>query len=171
MELSRCYSYLTITTGYANRPSHRLFDGPRLIQPTMVRVQKVVVLLSGGMDSATALAMTLKEGFDAIALTLDYGQRHRREIAAAKRVAAHFRVREHRVVSLDLTAIGGSAPTDQRIPIPEGRPMQEIGRGIPVTYVPARNKIFQSCQLRLKGFREAGIQDPLPYAGSAAKNA
>jgi len=57
----------------------------------MVRVQKAVVLLSGGMDSATALAMTLKEGFDVIALTLDYGQRHRREIAAAKRVAAHFR--------------------------------------------------------------------------------
>src|SRR5213596_3171730 len=136
MELSRCYSYLTITTGYANRPSHRLFDGPRLIQPTMVRVQKAVVLLSGGMDSATALA-------------LDYGQRHRREIAAAKRVAAHFRVREHRVVSLDLTAIGGSALTDQRIPIPEGRPMQEIGRGIPATYVPARNTIFLSYALGL----------------------
>src|SRR5438876_3168504 len=142
MQLSRCYSYLTITTGYANRLSHRLFDSPQLIQPTMVRVQKAVVLLSGGMDSATALAMTQKEGFDVIALTLDYGQRHRREIAAAKRVAAHFRVREHRVVSLDLTAIGGSALTDQRIPIPEGRPMQEIGRGIQVTYVPARNTIF-----------------------------
>src|SRR5439155_569356 len=149
MELSRCYSYLTITTGYANRLSHRLFDGPQLIQPTMVRVQKAVVLLSGGMDSATALAMTQKEGFDVIALTLDYGQRHRREIAAAKRVAAHFRVREHRVVSLDLTAIGGSALTDQRIPIPEGRPMQEIGRGIPVTYVPARNTIFLSYALGL----------------------
>src|SRR2546429_7446729 len=78
MELSRCYSYLTITTGYADRLSHRLFDGPQLIQPTMVRVQKAAVLLSGGMDSATALAMTLKEGFDVIALTLDYGQRHRR---------------------------------------------------------------------------------------------
>src|SRR5207247_6443220 len=97
------------------------------IQPTMVRVQKAVVLLSGGMDSATALAMTLKEGFDVIALTLDYGQRHRREIAAAKRVAAHFRVREHRVVSLDLTAIGGSAPTDQAIPLPAGRPVQAVG--------------------------------------------
>src|SRR5205809_5707445 len=147
MELSRCYSYLTITTGYANRLSHRLFDGPQLIQPTMVRVQKAVVLLSGGMDSATALAMTLKEGFDAIALTLDYGQRHRREIAAAKRVAAHFRVREHRVVSLDLTAIGGSALTDQRIPIPEGRPMQEIGRGIPAAYVPAPHTAFLSFAL------------------------
>src|SRR5438876_11033275 len=142
MELSRCYSYLTITTGYAYRLSHRLFYGPQLIQPTMVRVQKAVVLLSGGMDSATALAMTQKEGFDVIALALDYGQRHRREIAAAKRVAAHFRVREHRVVCLDLTAIGGSALTDQRILIPEGRPMQEIGRRIPATYVPARNTIF-----------------------------
>src|SRR5437016_8069444 len=149
MQLSRCYSYLTITTGYANRLSHRLFDSPQLIQPTMVRVQKAVVLLSGGMDSATALAMTQKEGFDVIALTLDYGQRHRREIAAAKRVAAHFRVREHRAVSLDLTAIGGSAPTDRRIPIPGGRPMQEIGRGIPATYVPARNTIFLSYALRL----------------------
>src|SRR2546429_7807309 len=78
MELSRCYSYLTITTGYANRLSHRLFDGPQLIQPTMVRVQKAVVLLSGGVDSATALAMTLKEGFDVISLSLDYCQRHRR---------------------------------------------------------------------------------------------
>src|SRR5207253_10236138 len=109
-----------------------------LIQPTMVRVQKAVVLLSGGMDSATALAMTQKEGFDVIALTLDYGQRHRREIAAAKRVAAHFRVREHRVVSLDLTAIGGSALPDHRLPVPEGRPTAGIGRGVPVTYGPAR---------------------------------
>src|SRR2546430_16687513 len=81
MELSRCYSYLTITTGYANRLSHRLFDGPQLIQPTMVRVQKAVVLLSGGMDSATALAMTQKEGFDVIALTPDYGQPPRRRSA------------------------------------------------------------------------------------------
>src|SRR5438046_3759820 len=115
----------------------------------MVRVQMVVVLLSGGMDSATALAMTLKDVFVLIALPLDYGHRHRRVIAAAKRVAAHFRVREHRVVSLDLTAIGGSALTDQRIPIPEGRPMQEIGRGIPATYVPARNTIFLSYALGL----------------------
>src|SRR5207248_8089154 len=116
--------------------------------PTMVRVQKAVVLLSGGMDSATALAMTLKEGFDVIALTLDYGQRHRREIAAAKRVAAHFRVREHRVVSLDLTAIRGAGLTDQSLPIPEGRPMQEIGRGIPARYVSGRHKIFPSVARR-----------------------
>src|SRR2546430_11928361 len=151
MELSRCQSYLTIATGYASRLSHRLFDGPQLIQPTMVRVNMALVLLSGGMDSATALAMTQKEGFDVIALTLDYGQRHRREIAAAKRVAAHFRVREHRVVSLDLTAIGGSALTDQRIPIPEGRPMQEIGRGIPVTFFPARDTTFLSYPPRPAG--------------------
>src|SRR5207247_3450340 len=136
MELSRCYSYLTITTGYANRLSHRLFDGPQLIQPTMVRVQKAVVLLSGGMDSATALAMTQKEGFDVIALTLDYGQRHRREIAAAKRVAAHFRVREHRVVSLDLTAIGGSALSDQRIPPRGAGPRPQIGGAAPGATAP-----------------------------------
>src|SRR5205823_13300203 len=99
MELSRCYSYLTITTGYANRPSHRLFDGPRLIQPTMVRVQKAVVLLSGGMDSATPLAMTLKEGFDVIALTLDYGQRHRRQLRPRKRRPVHSRPRAPRAAS------------------------------------------------------------------------
>src|SRR2546430_7143900 len=108
MELSRCQSYLTIATGYASRLSHRLFDGPQLIQPTMVRVQKAVVLLSGGMDSATALAMTQKEGFDVIALTLDYGQRHRREKAPPQRGAAHLPVPAHRGLSLDLTASGGS---------------------------------------------------------------
>src|SRR2546430_3242795 len=101
MELSRCQSYLTIATGYASRLSHRLFDGPQLIQPTMVRVQKAVVLLSGGMDSATALAMTQKEGFDVIALTLDYGQRHRREIPPPTRGAAPPPRPEHPALSPD----------------------------------------------------------------------
>src|SRR5256884_6171113 len=106
-----------MTAGSASRLSLRFFAGPQLIQPAMVRVQKAVVPLSGGMDSATALAMTQKEGFDVIALTLDYGQRHRREIAAAKRGAAHFRVREHRVASLDLTAIWGGRPSLTRAPL------------------------------------------------------
>src|SRR2546429_7441004 len=110
MELSRCYSYLTITTGYANRLSHRLFDGPQLIQQTMVRVQKAVVLLSGGMDSATALAMTQKEGFDVIALTLDYGQRHRRGNAPPQRGAGPPPAPEHPAVSLEPTARAGGAP-------------------------------------------------------------
>jgi 7-cyano-7-deazaguanine synthase len=108
-----------------------------------------VVLLSGGMDSATALAMTLHEGSDAIALTFDYGQRHRKEIAAAKRIAAHYRVRDHRIVRLDLTPIGGSALTSRSIAVPERRRIEEIGREIPATYVPARNTILLAYSLGL----------------------
>ena len=101
------------------------------------------------MDSATALAMTKAEGFEIVTLTFDYGQRHRREIEAAKRVAKHFDVRDHRVVNLDLSAIGGSALTDRRIRVPEQRSLEEIGRGIPPTYVPARNTILLSYALAL----------------------
>jgi len=231
--------------------------------------ETAVVLLSGGMDSATALAMTRKEGCDVIALTFDYGQRHRKEIAAAKRIAAHFHVSDHRTVRLDLRPIGGSALTDRQMAVPEQRRIEEIGREIPTTYVPARNTIllayslglaevtrasaiviaanaidysgyvdcrpefyeaFQevarlgtkrgvegdvieirtplirmskadivrageelrvpwaltwscylggpkacgvcdSCQLRLKGFREAGVEDPIPYAAHRPTNA
>ncbi len=111
--------------------------------------KRAIVLLSGGMDSATALAMTKAEGFEAVALTFDYGQRHRREIEAAKRVAKHFGVQDHRIVKLDLTAIGGSALTDARIRVPEQRSLEEIGRGIPPTYVPARNTILLSYALAL----------------------
>ena len=110
---------------------------------------RAVVLLSGGMDSATALAMTKAEGFDILALTFDYGQRHRKEVEAAKRVAEHFDVRDHRIVNLDLSAIGGSALTDKRIRVPEQRRLEEIGRGIPPTYVPARNTILLSYALAL----------------------
>lgn len=108
-----------------------------------------VVLLSGGMDSATALAMTRKEGADVIAVTFDYGQRHRKEIQAARRIASHFAVRDHRLVRLDLTPIGGSALTDRQIAIPEQRRIEEIGRGIPATYVPARNTILLAYALGL----------------------
>src|SRR3990172_7275042 len=101
------------------------------------------------MDSATALAMTKAEGFEVVALTFDYGQRHRREIEAAKRVAEHFGVQDHRIVKLDLTAIGGSALTDARLRVPEQRSLEEIGRGIPPTYVPARNTILLSYALAL----------------------
>ena len=109
----------------------------------------VVVLLSGGMDSATALAMTLSEGSNVIALTFDYGQRHRKEIEAAKAIAKHFRLADHRIVAIDLTAIGGSALTDRQIAVPSQRNLDEIGKGIPVTYVPARNTIFLSYALGL----------------------
>lgn len=232
-------------------------------------VSTSVVLLSGGMDSATALALTVKESSRVIALTFDYGQRHEKEVEAARAVAKHFGVLDHRIVSIDLAAIGGSALTDREIPVPERRRLEEIGQGIPTTYVPARNTIllayalglaeasgaraiviaaqshdysgypdcrpefyqaFQevarlgtkrgvegdvievrtplirmskadivregerlgvpwaltwscyhgrtkacgvcdSCQLRLKGFREAGVEDPLPYEVHAATNA
>ena len=112
-------------------------------------VETSVVLLSGGMDSATALAMTIKEGHNVIGLTFDYGQRHRKEIDGAKRVAKHFRVADHRIASIDLAAIGGSALTDRRIAVPEQRSLEAIGRGVPITYVPARNSIFLSYALAL----------------------
>ncbi len=98
---------------------------------------------------ATALALTKSDGFDIVALTFDYGQRHRKEVEAAKRVAKHFGVPDHRIVKLDLTAIGGSALTDTRIRVPEQRSLEEIGRGIPPTYVPARNTILLSYALAL----------------------
>src|SRR5437867_11097669 len=93
-------------------------------------VETAVVLLSGGMDSATALAMTVKEGHRVIGLTFDYGQRHRTELDAAERIAKHFRVVDHRIVTIDLSAIGGSALTDQQIRVPQQRRIEEIGRGI-----------------------------------------
>lgn len=110
---------------------------------------RAVLLLSGGMDSATALAIALREGFEVTALSVDYGQRHRKELEAAERVAKHFGVRDHRVVSLDLTPIGGSALTDRKIRVPEQRRLEEIGQDIPVTYVPARNTIMLSYALGL----------------------
>ncbi len=111
--------------------------------------EKAVVLLSGGMDSSTALAMAKADGFDVIALSVDYGQRHRRELESAKRVARHFGIKDHRVIQLDLEPIGGSALTDRRIKVPEQRTIEEIGRGIPSTYVPARNTILLSYALGL----------------------
>jgi 7-cyano-7-deazaguanine synthase len=100
-----------------------------------------IVLLSGGIDSATALAMTRAAGRRAHALSFRYGQRHVVELAAAARVAAALGADEHRIIDLDLRAVGGSALTDE-IAVPKGRSDAEIGAGIPVTYVPARNTIF-----------------------------
>jgi 7-cyano-7-deazaguanine synthase len=110
---------------------------------------RAVVLLSGGMDSATALAIATKDGFEVLALTIDYGQRHAREIEAARKLAKHFRTKEHRIARLDLTSIGGSALTDSSIEVPVQRRIEEIGQGIPSTYVPARNTIFLSYALAL----------------------
>ena len=102
-----------------------------------------VVLLSGGLDSATVLAIARAAGYDCYCLSVDYGQRHRTELAAAARVAQALGAREHRITTLDLTGFGGSALTDARIAIPVGG----IAAGIPVTYVPARNTIFLSLAL------------------------
>jgi 7-cyano-7-deazaguanine synthase len=107
-----------------------------------------VVLLSGGIDSATAAAIARQQGFQLHALSFHYGQRHEREIESAERVAKHLRASSHRVIHFDLRAIGGSALTDQ-IDVPKGRSEEEIGRGIPATYVPARNTIFLSFALAL----------------------
>lgn len=98
---------------------------------------RAIVLLSGGLDSATTLALARDQGYDCFALSFAYGQRHDAELAAAAQVAAHFGVREHRTVSLDLAAFGGSALTDPTIAVPTAP-----SAGIPVTYVPARNTLF-----------------------------
>jgi len=103
---------------------------------------KAVVLLSGGLDSATVLAIAKSQGFECYALSFSYGQRHSAELLAAERVAKQFDVVEHKVLSLGLDGIGGSALTDQSIAVPE-----EQGEGIPVTYVPARNTVFLSLAL------------------------
>jgi 7-cyano-7-deazaguanine synthase len=105
--------------------------------------RRAVVLLSGGLDSATALAIARAEGFETYALSFDYGQRHDRELDSARRVAAALGAKEHLVLRLDLRAIGGSALTAD-IPVPKGRSVEAMGSGIPVTYVPARNTIFLS---------------------------
>jgi len=113
---------------------------------------KAVVLLSGGLDSATVLAIARDQGFACHALSLDYGQRHRVELAAARRVAAALGVVEHKIIGLDLATIGGSALTDPAIAVP-----QAPTEGIPVTYVPARNTVFLALAL---GWAEVlGAQD------------
>jgi 7-cyano-7-deazaguanine synthase len=103
---------------------------------------KAVVLVSGGLDSSTVLALALQQGYRCYTLSFDYGQRHRSELEAAKRVSELMKVEEHKIVRLDLGTIGGSALTDTTIDVPE----QETA-GIPVTYVPARNTVFLSIAL------------------------
>jgi 7-cyano-7-deazaguanine synthase len=113
------------------------------MEPT---TRKALVLLSGGLDSTTALAIAQHEGFEAYAITFRYGQRHAVEIEAARRVAERAGVAQHIIVDFDLRLIGGSALTAD-VEVPKGRPVAEMGQGIPVTYVPARNTIFLSFAL------------------------
>ena len=115
-------------------------------------MKNAVVLLSGGLDSATVLAMARQQGFDCYALSVDYGQRHHAELAAAKRLANTLGATEHRVVNIDLTGFGGSALTDKSIAVP----LQSTD-GIPLTYVPARNTIMLS--LALAWAEVLGAQD------------
>lgn len=103
---------------------------------------KAVILLSGGLDSATIVAMAKAQGFACYTMSFDYGQRHRAELQAAERVARQLGVVEHKVIGLELNGIGGSALTDPNIAVPE-----TPGEGIPVTYVPARNTVFLSLAL------------------------
>ena len=117
---------------------------------------RAIVLLSGGLDSSTLLALARHEGFEGYALTFRYGQRHEREIEAARRVAQRADVAEHIVVDIDLRTFGGSALTSD-IEVPKDRPVATIGReGVPVTYVPARNTIFLSFALAWAEVLEAG---------------
>jgi 7-cyano-7-deazaguanine synthase len=113
-----------------------------------IAMKPAVVLVSGGLDSATALAVAKSQGFDCFPVTFDYGQRHDVELQAARRVCDSLDVRPPRVIKLDLRAIGGSALTDD-IDVPRDRNAQEMASGIPVTYVPARNTLFLTYALAL----------------------
>ena len=108
--------------------------------------KKAVVLLSGGLDSTTALAIAKKEGFDVYALSFDYGQRHRIELERAKQIAKKLGVIDHQIINIDLRQFGGSALTDS-IDVPTHREEKIVSEEIPVTYVPARNTIFLSLGL------------------------
>ncbi len=109
--------------------------------------KKAVVLLSGGLDSTTTLAIAISKGFKCYALTFRYGQRHKRETQAARTIARRLGAVEHRIINIDLSQFGGSALTDSAIKVPKGR-KELTGQGvIPVTYVPARNTVFLSYAL------------------------
>lgn len=109
--------------------------------------KKAVLLLSGGLDSTTTLAIAKSQGFEVYALSFAYGQRHRHELNKAKAIAQKLGVKEHRVMSLDLAAFGASALTEEAIAVPKDRNEKELSQGIPITYVPARNTVFLSFAL------------------------
>lgn len=109
-------------------------------------MKKAVVLLSGGLDSTTVAALAKNSGFDLYALSFDYSQRHKEELESAGKVASFFKVKDHRIIKIDLRSIGGSALTDN-IDVPKDRSSEDMSCNIPVTYVPARNTIFLSFAL------------------------
>lgn len=109
-------------------------------------IKKAVVLSSGGLDSTTALAIALKEGYGCFSLSFSYGQRHNFELTAAEKIAEKFDVKQHLILNIDLGQIGGSSLTDD-MDVPKNRSFTEMSQGIPTTYVPARNTIFLSFAL------------------------
>jgi 7-cyano-7-deazaguanine synthase len=125
---------------------------------------RAVCLLSGGLDSCVAAAVARSRGYDLHALSLDYGQRHARELQAAKDVARALGAREHKVVRVDLAALGGSALTDRAVAVPVGRSEAAMAEGIPVTYVPARNTVFLAIAM---GWAEALDADAVYYGAHA----
>jgi 7-cyano-7-deazaguanine synthase len=108
---------------------------------------KAVVLLSGGLDSATSLAIAQNEGYEVHAISFQYGQRHAWELQAAQQIAKRTRVQQHIIAQIDLRSFGGSALTSSDIAVPKGRKIEDMSHDIPVTYVPARNTIFLSFAL------------------------
>ena len=110
-------------------------------------MKKAVVLLSGGLDSSTCMAIAKREGYELYALSFEYGQRHDRELESARAIARHFGAKEHMILRLELNRIGGSALTDENIDVPENRDEEHMADEIPVTYVPARNTILLSYAL------------------------
>ncbi len=122
--------------------------------PSPIQHRPAVVLLSGGLDSTTLLAQAVSDGYSAHALTVLYGQRHAQEVDAARRIAARYGA-PHHVAEVDLRAIGGSALTAD-VPVPKDRTAHEIGAGIPVTYVPARNTVLLSLALAWAEVLDAG---------------
>jgi 7-cyano-7-deazaguanine synthase len=113
----------------------------------MAKARRAVVLLSGGLDSTTCLAVARAEGFEAHCLSVDYGQRHKGELTRARRLARALGAAGHRIVRVDLSAFGGSALTDRKIAVPKGRSAARMARDIPVTYVPARNTVLLALAL------------------------
>jgi len=124
-------------------------------KPSAAPGRSAVVLLSGGLDSATAAAWAIREGFSLAALSIDYGQRHRVELDAARAVARALGITDHVVLPIDLAAFGGSALVDPAIPVPKGRDETAIASGIPTTYVPARNTVFLALALGMAETRGA----------------
>ena len=131
-------------------------------------MSKAIVLLSGGLDSTTVLAITLDQGYEVSALTFKYGQRHDYEIDCAKDLVAYFKIQNHHIMNIDLGSIGGSALTAD-MDVPKDRDFDEMNSEIPITYVPARNTIFLSYALALaeveKGFNIFIGVNALDYSG------